>query len=193
MHDHAVAATIPARAAAEECFAMDEGEFARFYDATVRPLRGYLTRLSRNVALADDLAQEAYCRVLTAAAPPTDADRLRRYLFRVATNLYRDHFRRARWDGGSLDEKHEPAERDSERRLHLRGDVGAVLDVLTPRQRALLWLAYVEGMQHREIAEVLGLSRLSIRPLLFRARRRMARELRARGFAPGGAADGRSS
>jgi RNA polymerase sigma-70 factor (ECF subfamily) len=67
-----------------------------------------------------------------------------------------------------------------------------VLDGLTPRQRALLWLAYVEGLQHREIADVLGLSRLSIRPLLFRARRRMARELRARGIGPVGVA-GRSS
>ena len=172
---------------------MDEADFTRFYDATVRPLRGYLTRLSGNLALADDLTQEAYCRVLTAAAPPTDPDRRRRYLFRVATNLYRDHYRRARRDGGSLDETHEPADRDLEDRLHLRGDVGVVLNVLTSRQRALLWLAYVEGMQHREIAEVLGLSRLSIRPLLFRARRRMARELRARGFVPGGAVDGRSS
>ena len=66
---------------------MDESEFVRFYDATVRPLRGYLTRLSGNAALADDLAQEAYCRMLTAAAAPGDADGRRRYLFRVATNL----------------------------------------------------------------------------------------------------------
>ena len=91
-----------------------------------------------------------------------------------------------------LDEMQEPADRGVERRLQLRGDVGNVLDGLTSRQRALLWLAYVEGMQHREIAEVLGLSRLSIRPLLFRARRRMARELRARGIGPVGVA-GRSS
>ena len=193
MREHAAAATIPSRVGTDERFAMDESEFVRFYDATVRPLRGYLTRLSGNAALADDLSQEAYCRVLTAAAPPADADGRRRYLFRVATNLCHDHYRRAKWDGGSLDETHEPADRGVERRLHQRGDVGVVLDSLTPRQRALLWLAYVEGMQHREIAEVLGLSRLSIRPLLFRARRRMARELRARGLAPDGAAAGRSS
>ena len=193
MRGHVLASTGSAHTATDEGFAMDEADFTRFYDATVRPLRGYLARLSGNVGLADDLTQEAYCRVLTAAAPPTDPDRRRRYLFRVATNLYRDHYRRARRDGGSLDETHEPADRDVEHQLHLRGDVGVVLDLLTSRQRALLWLAYVEGMQHREIAEVLGLSRLSIRPLLFRARRRMARELRARGLAPAAAVDGRSS
>ena len=172
---------------------MDEAEFALFYEATVRPLRGYLTRLAGNVALADDLSQESYCRLLTTGALPEDVDGRRRYLYRVATNLYHDHYRRARRDGGSLDETHEPADRGLERRLQLRGDVGVAFDGLTPRQRALLWLAYVEGMQHREIAEVLGLSRLSIRPLLFRARHRMARELRARGLAPEGTVAGRSS
>ena len=193
MRDHAVAAAIPSGAATDDRFAMDESEFARFYDATVRPLRGYLTRLSGNAALADDLAQESYCRLLTAGSPPEDADGRRRYLYRVATNLYRDHYRRVRRDGGSLEKTQEPADRGLERRLQLRGDVGVVLDGLTPRQRALLWLAYVEGMQHREIAEVLGLSRLSIRPLLFRARQRMARELRTRGLAPEGTVAGRSS
>lgn len=193
MNDHALSATIAPRAGTEERFAMDEAEFTRFYEATIRPLRGYLTRLSGNVALADDLAQEAYCRVLAATAPPSDTAGRRRYLFKVATNLFRDHYRRARRDGGPLEETHEPVDRDGERRLHLRGDVGVALNALAPRQRALLWLAYVEGMQHREIAEVLGLSRLSIRPLLFRARRRMAHELRTRGLAPEGAVVERSS
>ena len=192
MQQHVLAATDQGASTDGRC-AMDEAEFTRFYEATAHPLRGYLTRLSGSVALADDLAQEAYCRVLTAGGPPTDADRRRRYLFRIATNLYRDHYRRARRDGGSLEETNEPADRGLERRLQLRGDVGAVFDGLTPRQRALLWLAYVEGMQHREIAEVLGLSRLSIRPLLFRARHRMARELRTLGLAPEGLVAGRSS
>lgn len=193
MRGNVLASAGSAHTATDARFTMDEAEFSRFYDVTVGPLRGYLMRLSRNVALADDLVQEAYFRLLTATAAPTDAGRRRRYLFRVATNLYRDHYRRMRRDGGPLDETHEPVDRDVEHRLHLRGDVRVVLDILTPRQRALLWLAYVEGMQHREIAEIIGLSRLSIRPLLFRARRRMARELRSRGFAPGGVVDERSS
>lgn len=192
MQQHVLAAIDQGASTDGRC-AMDEAEFTRFYEATAHPLRGYLTRLSGNVALADDLAQEAYCRLLTAAASPEDTDRRRRYLYRIATNLYRDHYRRARRDGGPLDETHEPADRGVERRIHLRGDVGVVLDGMTPRQRALLWLAYVEGLQHREIAEVLGLSTLSIRPLLFRARRRMARELRLHGLAPDEAAAGRSS
>ncbi len=44
---------------------------------------------------------------------------------------------------------------------------------LKPRERALLWLAYVEGESHEEIANALGLSRGSIKVLLSRARGRL--------------------
>jgi RNA polymerase sigma-70 factor, ECF subfamily len=43
----------------------------------------------------------------------------------------------------------------------------------------LLWLAYVEGMSHSEIAKATGLQSMSVRILLLRARRRAA-ELLAR-------------
>lgn len=62
------------------------------------------------------------------------------------------------------------------------GDVWCLLARLRPRDRELLILAYVEGMTHREIASVTGLVTASVKPLLFRARRRFARELRAGGF-----------
>ncbi len=50
----------------------------------------------------------------------------------------------------------------------------SVFKNLKPQERALLWLAYVEGYEHREIAGVLNLSTVSIKVLLFRARRRLA-------------------
>ncbi len=45
---------------------------------------------------------------------------------------------------------------------------------LKEQERALLWLAHVEGYEHREIAEILKLNSLSVRVLLFRARRKLA-------------------
>jgi RNA polymerase sigma-70 factor (ECF subfamily) len=53
---------------------------------------------------------------------------------------------------------------------------------LTSRERALLWLAYVEGNSHDDIAAALGLGRRSIKVLLFRARRRLSELLKARGL-----------
>jgi RNA polymerase sigma-70 factor (ECF subfamily) len=48
-------------------------------------------------------------------------------------------------------------------------------------ERSLLWLAYVEGSEHREIAAALGLKQKSIRVLLFRARQKFAQILKRRG------------
>jgi RNA polymerase sigma-70 factor (ECF subfamily) len=50
---------------------------------------------------------------------------------------------------------------------------------LTPRERAMLWLAYAQGASHEEIAGALGLKTGSIKLLLFRARRRLAALLTA--------------
>jgi len=50
------------------------------------------------------------------------------------------------------------------------------------QERALLWLAYVECADHREIAEILGLKEKSVKVLLFRARRRMEAILKRHGF-----------
>ena len=65
-------------------------------------------------------------------------------------------------------------------------DCGRAMEQLKPRERAMLWLAYAEGASHREIADVLGLSPSSLKPMLFRARRRLAALL---GRAPDGGND----
>ena len=56
-----------------------------------------------------------------------------------------------------------------DRKLHVR----QAFERLKPRERQLLWLAYVEGSNHKEIADWTGLRAGSIRLLLFRARRKL--------------------
>ena len=53
--------------------------------------------------------------------------------------------------------------------------------VLKPRDRALLWLAYVEEHNHQEIASALGLARGSVKVLLSRARAKLRRLLVTKG------------
>ena len=45
-------------------FAMDEDAFRAFYDRTAGPLWGYLSRISGDRQIADDLLQDAYYRLL---------------------------------------------------------------------------------------------------------------------------------
>jgi RNA polymerase sigma-70 factor (ECF subfamily) len=61
--------------------------------------------------------------------------------------------------------------------LRIPPDVRSTLRRLKPRESELLWLAYVEGMNHEEIAAATGLRPLSIKILLFRARRKAAQLL----------------
>jgi len=154
---------------------MDSDAFAGFYERSARPLWAYLARVSGDGALADDLMQESFVRFLCAQQPEEGEVAGRRYLFRIATNLLRDHWRRPRT--ASIEELPEElfaASANSDETELL----GPALARMRPRERQLLWLAYAEGYTHREIAEVTGLASASIRLLLFRARRKIANLLR---------------
>ena len=174
---------------------MDNDAFAGFYQRSARPLWAYLARVSQDPALADDLMQETYVRFLSAATPPSLEDgevASRRYLFRIATNLLRDYWRRPR----STSIEDIPEELFSSPSNTAQHDSQAMLTPalarMKPRERQLLWLAHAEGYSHREIAEITGLASASIRLLLFRARHKIAHLLRepikpdqARGLAAG--------
>lgn len=174
-------------AAATEAFQMDELTFRAFYDATARALWSYLYRTSGNATLADDLMQESYYRLLRARFSEPDADYMKNYLFRIATNLLRDHWRHAKVDPPlpSADDSHsECADASVSHESAAESDVMRAMQDLKPRERQLLWLAYVEGSSHREIAQAAGLSEQSVRGLLFRARAKAAKLLRRRGLVP---------
>ena len=171
----------------EDTFQMDEDAFRLFYERTARPVWAYLSRMSGNARLADDLLQETYYRFLRAnASHESDAHR-RNYLFRIATNLVRDMRRRPRVDetgiagDGEETDHADPQSADVANGTVRRIDLTRSMARLKPRERDLLWLAYAQGSSHKEIAETLGLKTASIKLLLFRARRRLAGLLRGGG------------
>ena len=168
----------------EATFQMDEDAFRLFYERTARPVWAYLSRMSGDARLADDLLQEAYYRFLRAnVRHESDAHR-RNYLFRIATNLVKDTRRRPRMDmaqppgGADAFDHADPQSADAANGAIRRLDLARSMARLKPRERDLLWLAYAQGSSHKEIAETLGLKTASIKLLLFRARRRLAGMLR---------------
>lgn len=161
---------------------MDEAVFHELYRRTARPLRAYLLRSCGDLALADDLLQETFLRMLRSGFDGDNEDHRRRYLYRIATNLLRDHFRRARPQTDKVPERDESPVHDEA--IHLRSDIGGAMAEIGPRDRQMLWLAYAEGASHEEIAEVMQLRPASVRSMLFRARKRLAEVLRSRGIRP---------
>jgi RNA polymerase sigma-70 factor (ECF subfamily) len=148
---------------------MDEQAFHALYAATAKPLWAYIARVSGRPDVANDLLQETYCRFLTARPGNVEPAGAKPYLFRIATNLLHD-----RWRKGEDKTWSEPPEIGFEQDLDTQIAVRDLMQQLKPRERQLLWLAYVEGMTHSEIAEATGLHSMSIRILLFRARQRAA-------------------
>jgi RNA polymerase sigma-70 factor, ECF subfamily len=135
--------------------------------------------------------QESYFRFLRVRFPEMNQDYMKNYLFRIGTNLLRDHWRHSRVEPVALaapaeaEQPRAAANQHGERTFQLRSDVMNVMQGLKPRERELLWLAYVEGSSHREIAETIGLKEQSIRSLLFRARNKLATLMRRRGLGAG--------
>lgn len=162
-------------------FAMGEDEFRLFYGRHARPLWAYLTRIAGSREAADDLLQETFYRFLRADTARLESDAHRKhYLYRIATNLVRDGHRQRQSRPATVlhDVETLPSPRPPDgARLVQRLDLGRAMAQLPARDRAMLWLAYAQGQSHREIAAVVGLKADSVKPLLFRARRKLARLL----------------
>lgn len=160
--------------------AMGEEEFRAFYDRTSRPLWSYLSRIG-NRQMADDLLQEAYYRFYRAGRSHESEAHRRNSLFQIATNLVRDAARRGSHhhdvpldDDESFGSVLQSPTPTPERETAMRMDLKRALQKLDPAHRELLWLAYAQGASHEEIAAILGVRAISVRTLLFRARKKLA-------------------
>ncbi len=159
---------------------MDQAAFKAFYQKTAPRLRAYIARSCGSIDSADDILQEVFLKFLR-IQNKMDEHGMRAYLYRTADSLIVDNWRRRQREmAGNL-------------QLPLRGerpgrdmddDVRILFSQLKPQQRSLLWLAYVEGCDHREIAAAAGVKERSVRVLLFRARKALVGLLQRAGIGP---------
>jgi RNA polymerase sigma-70 factor (ECF subfamily) len=178
--DPASDAAIMQRAAAG-----DESSFNYLAEKYHRPIIHFIFRMVHNEAIAEELAQEVFLRVYRSRQSYRAEAKFTTWLYRIATNLA---VNRAR------DTKHERAARTvyldapdeetgttpdvaddkplAEERL-LREErmkaIRARVMELPERQRMAVVMHKYQGMDYREIGEVLKLSESAIKSLLFRA------------------------
>ena len=169
---------------AERTFQMTEEAFRSFYELTARPIRVYLARMTGDDRVADDLLQETYYRFLRSTTAFENDDHRRRYLYRIATNLVHDHRRRPRVEVVQMVGAETQAtfsDPHLAERAARRIDLQRALARLKPRERSMLWLAYALGWSHEEIAASIGVKAASLKPMLHRARQRLAGLLKSGG------------
>lgn len=180
--DLAAGADAPTADSSRESIRVDEAEFRRFYERTAGNLRSYITLTCRDRDLADDLLQECFYRLVRARLPELNEFQVRSYLYKTAGSLVADHSRAARRERGWRDKTVLRSSRTGG--VSMSRDMMRAFSDLKPQQQSLLWLAYVEGFNHREIAESLDMKEASVRVVLSRARAKLAAILTERGLAP---------
>jgi RNA polymerase sigma-70 factor, ECF subfamily len=159
------------RAPDGECV-KEESRFEAFYESTRKPLYAYLYRVLGEVALAQDLFQESYLRLLKADTSALNESARKAYLFRIAANLMNDHFRKRKRER-EYENKSMAMPLPIPPDLEQTERVTSALQELSVQNRSLLWLAHVEQFDHAQIAEMLGIKSGSVRVLLFRAKQRI--------------------
>lgn len=167
----------PADDAVRRALAGDAEAFEEIVRRHERRVHGLARRLLGHAQDAEDAAQEAFFRLYRALGRLDPERPVLPYLYRLTVNVCRDLGRRRRLRavvplseaGGELrDRGADPAATAGlaeERRV-----AAAALRALPERQRTALVLRDVQGLSTREVAEVLGVTEVTVRTQICRAR-----------------------
>jgi RNA polymerase sigma-70 factor, ECF subfamily len=139
------------------CQAGDEDAFEELVARYHPRLRYYLRRILPRPDHADDVLQEVWLAVFRALPRLADPAALAAWLYRIARDKasvqWRGRLPERLLDDSDLIE--EPSQ-DNEFRREDAQEIHASLDQLTPEQREILVLRFLEDMTYEQIAKVTG-------------------------------------
>lgn len=163
--------------AAEEAIASEEHIRAGLSQHLTRLWR-YGVVLSRQRDVADDLVQATCVRALERAAQFTPGTRLDRWLFAILHSIWLNEVRsrRVRMGQGFVDAGESlvfDGAQETETHI-LAGQVLRRVQALPEAQRTVVFLAYVEGLSYREVAEILEVPIGTVMSRLAAARAKLA-------------------
>jgi RNA polymerase sigma-70 factor (ECF subfamily) len=163
-----------------------------------RPLFSLIYRMVRDRALAEDLAQETFIKVLNGIKSYRPEFKFSSWIFKIANNVAIDHLRRKSLETLSLDgapgadspeaigatalqlgAKGESPLQEVESR-ELGSAIEQAIAKLRPEYRACILLRHVEGYAYEEIAETLDLPLGTVKTYIHRARNELRGYLDAR-------------
>ncbi len=154
--------------------AFDSSALTAIYRQFSPGLYRYALRLLGDDCLAEDCVAETFSRLLKALrAGRGPDDHLQAYLYRIAHNWITDCYRRQPTPTVDLDETLKTADRQLPEAMAdfslAQAQVRLAMRSLTPDQRQVITLRFLEGWENEEIAAALQKPAGAIRALQFRA------------------------
>jgi RNA polymerase sigma-70 factor, ECF subfamily len=140
------------------------------FNACYPRLAGWVRRLVSDDDTAHEIASEAFTRLL---ARWSALDNPQSYLYMIATNLIRDHWRRSGRERRAITTLTAAAPRDAGYQPAQDVDVRALIEALPARLRSAFLLHYYAGFGVREVAAMLGRPEGTVKADLFHARARL--------------------
>ena len=168
----------------ERCRRGESGAFEELYRAHAARLYGLAYRMLGNQADAEDLLQDIFLSAHRKLDSFRGEAALGTWLYRLATNQILDHLRsraaRTNQQTDAIDDESSVADAASHRladRAIDRVDLERALAELPEGCRAAFVLHDVEGLEHKEIGEVLGIAEGTSKSQVHKARLRLRRIL----------------
>jgi len=147
---------------------MDEGAFTKMAEEYGARLYTVALRLLGNRADAEDAVQRTLLKSFAARESYSPAWAISTWLYRILTNVCVDELRRRR---PATDVSTVPVSTPSPAgAISARVDVGRALQSVPREARVLLALHYVDGLSHRELATIRGISVNTVKSQLARGK-----------------------
>lgn len=150
----------------------------------------YLNRVTLDPELAADLTQDTVVAVLQSIGGLKQQDLFWPWVFKIASNKVRQHFRheslRKTASLSMVEDVAQPGEKavaSELSRSELAEITRAAMARLPERYRMILALRFYEGLPYNQVSDSLECSPLAARATLLRAKNALKRELRRRGVA----------
>lgn len=153
----------------------ESDDFRVLVDRYEDTLYGHLCRMAGDETLAAELLQKTFIRSYRRLDQCREPERVGGWMFRIASNLYKDHMKsRARDDVALEDAPPLQSEGENPESAAERGEVRVQLEealqTLTPEKREAFLLKHLEEYTYAEISERLGVSASAAKMRVHRAR-----------------------
>jgi RNA polymerase sigma-70 factor (ECF subfamily) len=171
----------------------DRAAFREFVEQYKKKVFFLALDMVGNAVDAEDISQEVFLKVFRSFATFREGAKLSSWLYRVTYNASIDHLRRKKFVpepvgddilesrsrddnaglpyGGAVD----PAQAAESRQLQAR--IARALEKVSPQEKAVFLLRHYDDLMLKDIASSLGLSIGSVKSYLFRAVRKLQKEL----------------